>query len=208
MKFREQAIQVRKESADAILAKNLVAARVTAGLTQQDLAIASDISRATIAQLETGCSDPRLSTIVDLARALGISPMLLLIGPSEARALAELPQRVANAPLSLPAADVVRMRGYVASGMLKDRLRAAALGATIARDASRSGETSSRSNDPGTADHGTAVGSSSAAVWIWAAVLSAILPGEGTAIGAAVGQLLIEQETTSSPVLAAGQLDT
>src|SRR5436305_1495730 len=123
----------QRESADGILAKNLVIARVVAEITQHDLARAANISRPTIAQLETGYSDPRLSTIVELANALGISPILLLLGETEARALADLPRHVAEHPLVITADDTARMRRFIQSGMLKDRLRAAQLGAAIAR---------------------------------------------------------------------------
>src|SRR5260221_2115723 len=81
-----------QESIDSILAKHLVAARITPGLTQHDLAAAAGVSRATVAQLETGYSDPRLSTVVDLARALRVSPLVLLAGIPEVQALAELAQ--------------------------------------------------------------------------------------------------------------------
>jgi len=167
------AIPPQRESPDAILAKNLVVARLAAGVTQQDLAAAADVSRATIAQLETGYSDPRLSTIVDLANALGVSPLLLLIGLEEARALTELPDRLHDESLELHDKDVTRMQQYVASGMLKDRVRAARLGASL-------------------------VASAATSVRVAAAVMSAILPGKGTIVGAALGRALapsVDNET-------------
>lgn len=155
----------RRESADARLAKNLVAARVIAGLTQHELAGASGVSRATIAQLETGVSDPRLSTVVQLAHALHVSPLLLLIGEDEARALAAL--RTRNGAVDVPPVDLAKMLEYVETGMLKDRLRAARVGASVAR---------------------RSAGNASPAVPIAAGILSAILPGPGTVIGAVIGE--------------------
>ncbi len=153
-------ISASREAPDAILAKNLVVARLIAGITQKDLADAADISRATIAQLETGYSDPRLSTIVELANALGISPMLMLAGVAETAALAGLSDRIESDHLEISAADLERMRQHVQSGMLKDRLRAARLGAQV-------------------------VAKSDPAAAVTAAVMSAILPGAGTVVGAA-----------------------
>lgn len=160
-------IQLR-ESIDSILAKNLVAARIIAGLTQHDLAAAAGISRATIAQLETGSSDPRLSTVVDLARALGVAPMVLLAGVPEVQALAALGDGSGEQRLHVSPRDLMRLRDYVASGMLKDRVRAARLGAAIAG----------------------ATEADSPAVAITAGLFSASLPGAGTAIGAALARKL------------------
>ena len=159
----------RRESVDSILAKNLVAARVIAGMTQHDLATAAGVSRATIAQLETGFSDPRLSTVVDIARALGIAPIVLLSGTQEVEALAAIAQGTVDGRPTISPADLERMRDYTASGMLKDRVRAARVGATVARG--------------GTAD-------APPGVPVTAGVFSATLPGRGTVVGAQLGRLL------------------
>jgi DNA-binding XRE family transcriptional regulator len=155
------------ESPDATLAKNLVAARTVAGITQQELADASGISRATVAQIETGSSDPRLSTIVQLAKALGIAPIVLLMGRVEILALAGMMEPSISVRPSIDSRSVARMQQHLATGMLKDRLRAARIGAN-------------------------AVESSSASTLapILAGVISAILPGIGTEIGARLGDQL------------------
>jgi transcriptional regulator with XRE-family HTH domain len=158
----------RRESVDSVLAKNLVAARVIAGMTQHDLATAAGVSRATIAQLETGFSDPRLSTVVDIARALGIAPIVLLSGTEEVEALAELVSESGEGP-QIPPVDLARMRDYVESGMLKDRIRAARVGATVARGGGND-------TPPGVA--------------VTAGVFSATSPGRGTVVGARLGKLL------------------
>jgi transcriptional regulator with XRE-family HTH domain len=177
---------IHREAVESLLAKNLVVARMVAGLTQQELAGASSVSRATIAQLETGYSDPRLSTIVELAGALGIPPIMLLVGIEEVRALVDLlaatPPTVEPVGSVLPdsrllaksqfpsmsSSDLARMEDLLRSGMLKDRLRAARVGAAVARGG----------------------GSYAPATPIIAGIFSPILPGKGTVTGAAMGQLL------------------
>jgi transcriptional regulator with XRE-family HTH domain len=161
-----------RESADSVLAKNLVVARTVAGVTQQELASRADISRATVAQIETGSSDPRLSTIVELANALGVPPLFLLVAAEDVRALCALhigataDGSEAGGPLPVSPADVERMQRHLRTGMLKDRLRAARLGAAVAR----------------------AAGHDDAAVLIGAAIFSAVQPGPGTVAGTALGE--------------------
>lgn len=167
--------QSPRESIDSILAKNLVVARIVSGLTQHELANLAYVSRATIAQLETGYSDPRLSTIVELARGLKIPPILLLLGSDEIHALLKLAESSSAMLPSLSPADVARMRALVETGLLKDRLRAARLGASAA-----------------------AAGGTTEPASIAAAIFSAFHPGKGSALGARLGQLLLEANASAS----------
>ena len=59
-------------------ARNLRRQRLAAGFSQESLARACKLHRTEISLLERGERDPRLSTIVRLARALGVPPAALL----------------------------------------------------------------------------------------------------------------------------------
>lgn len=61
-------------------ARNLRAERLRAGLSQEALADACDLHRTEISLLERAGREPRLGTIVRLARALGVAPGQLLTG--------------------------------------------------------------------------------------------------------------------------------
>lgn len=150
-------------AATATVAKNVALARSAASMTQAVLALAAGVSRATIAQVESGDSDPRLSTLIDIATGLGTSPVLLLLGEDELRALVEVTRDGARSLLS--DAEVGRTRRLLSSGLRKQRLQAGDLGAAAARAAGLS-----------------AVG---------AAIGTVLLPGIGTAMGAAIGTFLL-----------------
>lgn len=60
--------------------KNLKAERQRRGLSQMQLGREVDVHLTAIARLETGNRDPRLATIVKLARGLEIRPAELLKG--------------------------------------------------------------------------------------------------------------------------------
>lgn len=59
-------------------AANLKAARARAGLSQEDLGAAIDLHRTEISLLERAERDPRLATIVKLAKGLNVTPADLL----------------------------------------------------------------------------------------------------------------------------------
>jgi transcriptional regulator with XRE-family HTH domain len=63
-----------------VFARNLVAARQRAGLSQEALGFACGLHRTEISLLERAGREPRLSTIVRLAHGLEIKPTVLLDG--------------------------------------------------------------------------------------------------------------------------------
>ena len=159
----------RPEGISFKLARNLVAARIAARMTQQQLADRADVSRATIAQLEAGIGDPKLSTVILLAAALQIDPFILLLGTREVNTFVSLTKVDLQAPRleRLRTSDLRELQRLVASGMIRDRASAARLGAAAA------------------AAQGYAQQAS-----IGAAIGAAILPGVGTVLGAALAELL------------------
>ena len=62
--------------------ENLRAQRARVGLSQERLGFACNLHRTEISLLERGEREPRLSTIVRLARALDVPPGALLDGIS------------------------------------------------------------------------------------------------------------------------------
>ena len=150
------------------LARNLSAARTATGLSQDQLAEAAGISRATVIQLEAGQGDPRLSTLTALATALDVAPVFFLFGRDELNAIATLHKsddaKRVQAHLSKVEQDV--MRRLLRSELPKNRTRAVKMGAEAAEAA------------------GMAAG-----VVASAAIGTAVLPVIGTAIGAALGAI-------------------
>jgi transcriptional regulator with XRE-family HTH domain len=59
-------------------ARRLRAARAASGLTQDRLARRSGLHRTEISKLDRGLTDPRLSTVVRLARSLGVPTSALV----------------------------------------------------------------------------------------------------------------------------------
>jgi DNA-binding XRE family transcriptional regulator len=67
----------------ATLGRNLQAARLSAGLTQQELADLAGVDLAILAQIERGCRDPGLNLLDDLAHAVRCAAVELLGSPAE-----------------------------------------------------------------------------------------------------------------------------
>jgi transcriptional regulator with XRE-family HTH domain len=58
--------------------RNLKEIREKKGISLRDLALEADLSANTISEIELGKRDPRMTTVVKLASALGIDPADLL----------------------------------------------------------------------------------------------------------------------------------
>ena len=59
------------------IAKRLQTARIAKGLSQRELGALAGIPQAQISRIEAGAVDLRLSSLVALARALGLEPALV-----------------------------------------------------------------------------------------------------------------------------------
>lgn len=152
------------------LARNLIVARGVLRITQDGLAEAAVVSRATIAQIEGALADCRLSTLDDLARVLGVSPVLLLLSETEITALANGLSNVLVSSIlgHLPVERLEEMNRLHRTGLQKNLLAAARLGIEAAK----------------------AAGLDSVGAQVGAGIGSVIRPGQGTAVGAVIGSSL------------------
>lgn len=66
-------------------AANLRQARAKSGLSQTQLARAAGISQSEIYRLEAGTREPRLGTLINLGKAMGIDGAELLVGLEDSR---------------------------------------------------------------------------------------------------------------------------
>lgn len=77
----ESGTHARLSAAQAAeLARLVRTARLAAALTQEQLAAAANLGIAVIERIEAGSANPRLATIFELARVLGVSPRDLVPG--------------------------------------------------------------------------------------------------------------------------------
>lgn len=121
-------LPIKKLGSNTVLAQNLLLARMAVDWTQHTLAALSGVSRATIAQIEAGIGDPRLSTIELLAAALGVPTAVLLFGKLEIRGIARLVLEPPTARQELDAGTLSTLEYLAGSGSPKNRLEAARIG--------------------------------------------------------------------------------
>lgn len=167
------------EAVDRTLGRNVVLARLAAGLTQEQLAETAGLSRTTVAQIESGSSDPRISTVELLARALGVDPLILLVGRPALEALGDLVDHLPGTavPVALSPREVEKMRQLAGSGFRNDRIKAAWIGVSAAREAGL-----------GTAGE------------VGAGIGSALEPGRGTTLLAKFSRRLSNRPTVNPAV--------
>ena len=160
------------------LARNLVAARTALEISQDSLATSASVSRATVIQIEGGEGDPRLSTLVSLADALGVSPMFLLLGREDLEALSDLRNAKELTVVSneLSEEDIEMMRRLLRSGISRNRNKAIKMGTAAALATGAAASTLSA-----------------------AAIGSIIFPGIGTAIGAFLGGIIASKRKDRQP---------
>ncbi|MCL4850986.1 MAG: helix-turn-helix domain-containing protein [Bryobacteraceae bacterium] len=162
---REQVIEFKET-----LARNLTAARTALELSQDDLSAIAGVSRATIIQIENATGDPRLSTLVNIATALHVTPMFLLLGKADIQSIASLASDTTAQQISdqLSDEDISKVTRLLQSGIARNRSNAVRL-VTAAAATAGAGAT------------GGAVG---------AAIGGLLAPGIGLAAGAALGWLI------------------
>lgn len=67
-----------------LLGRNARAARIAAGLTQEQLSVVSGFSQQYISGLERGLRNPTVVTVYELAQALSTTPVALMTPDAEA----------------------------------------------------------------------------------------------------------------------------
>ena len=80
IRFSAAAVNEEQVRSTERFARNLRRQRLAAGFSQESLARACKLHRTEISLLERAAREPRLSTIVRLARALDVPPSALLDG--------------------------------------------------------------------------------------------------------------------------------
>jgi transcriptional regulator with XRE-family HTH domain len=68
------------DDAVQVFARNLRAARLAAGMSQEELALSTGLDTGNVSRYESGEREPRISMVAKLARGLGVDPRDLVDG--------------------------------------------------------------------------------------------------------------------------------
>ena len=70
---------MRVEQISTVFGQVLREQRVSRDLSQEELALAADVDRTFVSQMERGIRQPTITTLMKLAGALGIQPSTLIV---------------------------------------------------------------------------------------------------------------------------------
>ena len=70
---------MRVEQISMVFGQVLREQRLSRGLSQEELALAADVDRTFVSQMERGIRQPTITTLIKLAGALGIQPSTLIV---------------------------------------------------------------------------------------------------------------------------------
>jgi transcriptional regulator with XRE-family HTH domain len=70
---------MRIEQISTVFGQVLREQRISRDLSQEELALAADVDRTFVSQMERGIRQPTITTLIKLAGALGIQPSTLII---------------------------------------------------------------------------------------------------------------------------------
>lgn len=117
------------------LAFNLYNARKARSFTQEELSDRCGVSRSTIALMEKGDTDSKLSSISDIATALEVSPSVLLMTEGDAAILGEVIRGQGYDELmeAIEQVDLERIQRHASTGLRRGHLKAALEGINVIR---------------------------------------------------------------------------
>jgi transcriptional regulator with XRE-family HTH domain len=70
---------MRLEQISTVFGQVLREQRISRDLSQEELALAADVDRTFVSQMERGIRQPTITTLMKLAGALGIQPSTLIV---------------------------------------------------------------------------------------------------------------------------------
>jgi len=70
---------MRVEQISTVFGQVLREQRISRELSQEELALAADVDRTFVSQMERGIRQPTITTLIKLAGALGIQPSTLIV---------------------------------------------------------------------------------------------------------------------------------